>query len=283
MNKFFVSIVILLFGLYNLILYKNNQLGLYIHPRFFSTSLAASVLAIVVGVVGIAWVIRERKLIILQNQINFKKFAIWVLILVLGITVSYLFFILSILVIFWPIKPAEQNTGEATKINFGLIGLVVTLSFAFILPAKSLSSATASQRSIDFNSLNLSPDFNITSNFNSDTKNYSIGDWINSMNINPDYDFYNGKDVSVVGFIYTPTNYPNNYFLISRFAITCCAVDARPIGLKVRYNINSKFKQDDWVKVTGKFTIEINNNQKELVVIPEGIESTYQPNNPYIY
>lgn len=53
------------------------------------------------------------------------------------------------------------------------------------------------------------------------------------------------------GFVYKDPKLAKNQFVISRFVITCCIVDATPIGIIVECPDTLKLKADTWVEVEG--------------------------------
>ncbi|MGN1339778.1 MAG: TIGR03943 family putative permease subunit [Oscillospiraceae bacterium] len=69
-------------------------------------------------------------------------------------------------------------------------------------------------------------------------------------------DRYLGKNVRVRGMVYRASNVPKGYFVISRRAMTCCADDIQVVGILVKSPEEGKFKDGDWVEVTGKIITE---------------------------
>lgn len=67
---------------------------------------------------------------------------------------------------------------------------------------------------------------------------------------------YKNKNVRVRGMVFRANNIPKGYFVISRRAMTCCADDIQVVGILVKSPDESKWKDGDWVEVTGKVTAE---------------------------
>ncbi len=67
---------------------------------------------------------------------------------------------------------------------------------------------------------------------------------------------YVGKNVRVRGMVFRASNVPKGYFVISRRAMTCCADDIQVVGILVRSPEEGRFKDGDWVEVTGKIITE---------------------------
>jgi len=276
MNKLLSSLTLIGMGAYGIILYQTSKLSLYIHPRFFEESYVASIVALIIGFVSFSYfVIKESKVDQFKSIINSKTATI-ILLLALSFVFGSIFLVLAAIVIVYPTKRGYPSEFLSS------IFIIVVVGIGVLLPPKSLSSITASQRSIDLNSINLTQDtISAVKNFNKSTSNYSLGDWIAMQNFNPDPNFYVDKEVKVSGFLYKPTslNLPENTAVVARFIITCCAVDARPVGLKLTL-VESNVKVDDWIEVTGKFGLDTNG---EIIIISENISKIEEPASPYIY
>ncbi|SPF51480.1 conserved membrane hypothetical protein [Candidatus Desulfosporosinus infrequens] len=55
----------------------------------------------------------------------------------------------------------------------------------------------------------------------------------------------------LTGFVYKDPSLAKNQFVISRFVITCCIVDATPIGIIAESSAAPNLKTDTWVEVDG--------------------------------
>lgn len=266
-------------GSYGTVLYFSNKLGLYIHPRFFEESLAASILSLVIGFVSFWYIIREKNRfkIPLKNKLYTKIFL--TLLLVALSFINSLFLIIAAFIIIAPDKNLNKLLAKNDLLN--ILAIVIVLA-GLVLPPRGLSSVTASQRSIDLNSINLTQNtISAIQNFNKSTTNYSLGDWIAMSGYNPDPYYYKDKEVKVSGFIYKPDNLnlKENQALIARFIITCCAVDARPVGLRFILD-NNEFEIDDWVEIQGVFDVT---ETEDLIIKTNSITKVDIPSNPYIY
>lgn len=67
---------------------------------------------------------------------------------------------------------------------------------------------------------------------------------------------YIGKNVRVRGMVFRASNVPKGYFVISRRAMTCCADDIQVVGILVKSPEEGKFRDGEWVEVTGRIIIE---------------------------
>jgi uncharacterized repeat protein (TIGR03943 family) len=78
---------------------------------------------------------------------------------------------------------------------------------------------------------------------------------------------------------------PTNVFYVARFIITCCAVDAQPVGVPVYLpDWQDQFTIDEWVNVTGTFVSNPSTESRQAIVLsPSTISLTDQPAQPYVY
>jgi len=234
---------ILLFNVYTLVLYFNQQLALYTNPRYvWFTAIfnAISTVACAVGIILTAW--------------RMGKGSIG------GLAV--------------PWRP-----------SFTLLVAALVLVAAYALPARTLSSDIASQRTANFNNTptQTSGSANTLALFGTDTTRLTIADWASAFNLKTNANFYAGKKVDLVGFVFHPKGTPSDVFYVSRFRMTCCAVDAQPIGVPVYSpGWREKFEEDSWVRVTGSFTETDQDIAEPAIVSPQSIERTDQPANPYV-
>lgn len=63
---------------------------------------------------------------------------------------------------------------------------------------------------------------------------------------------YEGKMVSFVGMVLKPKQFPKNYFVPGRMAMTCCAEDMAFLGYACEYEQTDGLEDQQWVKVTAR-------------------------------
>jgi len=91
-------------------------------------------------------------------------------------------------------------------------------------------------------------------------------------------DEINGKEISVEGFVFKQNNVKEGFMLV-RFLITCCAADATPLGVDVVYQNAGQLKQDEWVKIYGKCSVE----GDKITILAEEVKATQPPRDVYLY
>ena len=255
------TLVSSLFGVYVLMLFYSGKLNFYIHPRYTEFALLMSWIAISFGVVFLIRLIELKgKLKDEHHHEHAHEHH----------------------------EHDEHHHEHAQKVTLwsrfnlilGVILITLPLVLGFLLPVKTLSVITAQQRLVDLNGLRGSD--NTASLFLKNTKTYSLGDWIKVINNNPDLNRFAGKEVKVSGFVFSPEGNTEE-FLVSRFIITCCAVDARPLGITVIANWQQDFSQNQWVEVQGIFELIEVNGQSTLRIKPSTINLIAEPSNPYVF
>jgi uncharacterized repeat protein (TIGR03943 family) len=169
-------------------------------------------------------------------------------------------------------------------------GVVVTTAIAIAvvaLPPATLTSATAGQR--DVNSSTAALDRTTVADAegaSSDAyRSFSVLDWAGLLRQTTDLAFYEGKTADVVGFVTPSDTDPDDVFYVSRFVITCCAVDAQPVGVPVYLpGWQDQVAADDWVEVTGGFdTNRSSSSQDPVALVPDDVTTVGQPSDPYLY
>ncbi|MBD0337517.1 MAG: TIGR03943 family protein, partial [Cyanobacteria bacterium Co-bin13] len=114
------------------------------------------------------------------------------------------------------------------QISSGL--LLAVAVFGLIYTPRPFTSDTALQRGVaDTLSMTRSQPQRFTLNTNPEER--TIIDWVRTLNVYPEPDAYAGKKANVAGFVIHPPGWSENYLMISRFVLTCCAADAYPVGL----------------------------------------------------
>ncbi len=96
---------------------------------------------------------------------------------------------------------------------------------------------------------------------------------------------YKDKNVRVRGMVFRATNVPKGYFVISRRAMTCCANDIQVVGILVKSPDEAKWKDGDWVEVTGKVIAENQVCYKGTgpVILADSILETEKADSELVY
>jgi len=184
----------------------------------------------------------------------------------------------------------DQLSPRGYRSVITITGTVLTLVVAValvVVPPATLTTATAEQRVI--NSTQVGAGTRTVDSAASAPAGafarFTVLDWSSLLRQTTDAGFYRDKAANVVGFITKDTDDPQNVFYVSRFVITCCAVDAQPVGVPVYLpNWRDRFAADQWVKVSGSFeTNPSTKSQQSIALVPSATTKVDQPSEPYLY
>jgi putative membrane protein len=235
-----------------------GQLGLYIHPRYFVFTGIMAVVGLVATVAGFA---------------------------------------------LRPAEAAEEHdhdhdhgaTGSASPASRGLRGRVsriavagvvtITVVAVLVLPPRTLTTSTVTQRALNSSTVasDAAPDQELLGT--SDFSTLGVKDWSQLLAQTTDPTFFTSKSVDITGFVSADPDDPEDVFYVTRFVVTCCAVDAQPVGVPVyQPGWKSTLQTDEWVQVTGPFASNPSAKSRQpLAVMPQGVTKVDQPADPYVY
>ena len=166
-------------------------------------------------------------------------------------------------------------------LSLSLVAVVVLI--ALILPPTTLSNYTAENRSFGTVATSPAADAIDIDSTTSGFENLTVRDWASLLIQTQDPTFFRGKPFSALGTM-TESGDPD-VFLLTRFVVTCCAVDAQPVSVPVYFpGWQDEFALDSWVTVEGGFQVlpevDVPGN---LVVVSSGIVAEEVPREPYLF
>jgi len=185
--------------------------------------------------------------------------------------------------------PAEPTpTAKLRALSYTGVAVAAALAVSMLaLPPATLTSATADQRDINSTALGSSTqDLDAAASAPiAAFASFTVLDWASLLRQTSDVGFYAGKPVTVQGFIVPDQEDPDNMFYVSRFFVTCCAVDAQPAGIPVYLpGWASSLATDDWVDVSGEISTNPSRTSTQpLAVIPDAVVPIEQPSDPYLF
>ncbi|PCN46751.1 TIGR03943 family protein [Curtobacterium sp. 'Ferrero'] len=178
------------------------------------------------------------------------------------------------------------GAGRHARAALGWAAATVTVAVTvamLVLPPTTLSARTAQQRSVDAATLSNATGTQGVALLGSgavDTSDYGVKDWAALIRQTTDTSSLVGGRVELTGFV-VPAG--DGSFTLTRFVISCCAVDAQPVGLGVTTS-GSVPGADQWVRVRG--TLVANPDQSaaaRIVVKASSVRQIAQPSDPYEY
>lgn len=116
------------------------------------------------------------------------------------------------------------------------------------------------------------------------SKEKSLLDWAKTLAVYPEPSAYVGQKAKVLGFIVHPPNLPEQYFIITRFVIGHCALDAYPVGLLVQLTQNRQdYPPASWLEIEGQMiTVDVK-GQSQLAIDAKLLKPVPKPKDPYEY
>jgi putative membrane protein len=172
-----------------------------------------------------------------------------------------------------------------TTVLAGIICITFCLIMITFRPT-GLTSSAAGQRGINAAALTFNTNTSLTDlrSAQVDYTQFSLKEWASLLAQTDDSALFTDKPASLTGFVSpTPDNNPN-IFYVSRFVMTCCAVDARPIGVPVyKPGWRANYKIDSWLEVQGSFMRNPESSANPIVLNPQTLTPTEEPNDPYAY
>ncbi|MBL1176708.1 TIGR03943 family putative permease subunit [Pantanalinema sp. GBBB05] len=161
--------------------------------------------------------------------------------------------------------------------------LLATAIFGLVITPRAFASQTAIQRGVTdtMTMTRVKPQAFRASNKSEDK---SIIDWVRTLSLYPEPDAYMGQKAKVQGFVIHSPDFPEQYLLISRFVITCCAADVYPVSLPVKLTQNrNAYKPDTWLEVEGQMVTETLAGKRQIAIAATSLKPIPEPKNPYDY
>jgi uncharacterized repeat protein (TIGR03943 family) len=192
--------------------------------------------------------------------------------------------------------PPAESVQHLTLFPIGWASslLLIVALISFWVPPTVLSAQVALQRGVSetLPLTQLSPQ---AFRGNIKPENRTLIDWIRTLNAYPEPDAYTGQKGKITGFVVHLPHLPPNYLLLSRFVLTCCAVDAYPVGIPIKLTGDrSAYPPDTWLSVEGEMLTEslpfdsqtlkaIPTQKRQLVLVAQSIQRVPTPTDPYSY
>jgi putative membrane protein len=169
--------------------------------------------------------------------------------------------------------------------SWGILGLVaLPLVLGLAIPAKPLGAAAIDSSGISTSFSAVQGSGSTTTQFALASTDRNVLDWVRAFNSTENLNEFNGQEADLVGFVYRDVRFKDpTQFMIARFTISCCVADASAIGVYAQYPDAAKLTQDGWVHIKGHFTIQQFEGQATPILVADLVEPTNQPQHPYLY
>jgi len=178
----------------------------------------------------------------------------------------------------------DHEHGELTWVGALIVALPLLLGW--LVPPRPLGAAAIGNREINLGSLgSLSsiapPQAGETMGLVAGEKN--ILDWLNDFQRSSNPADFAGQEAHLIGFVYRDGRFADNTFMVARFTVSCCVADAAPVGLIVQWPDAASLPADQWVDVTGHFSVGTFAGQQIPILVADAITLTEPPAQPYLY
>ncbi|KRC63687.1 hypothetical protein ASE12_02240 [Aeromicrobium sp. Root236] len=188
---------------------------------------------------------------------------------------------LALIVASFAVRPADSHEEERPRGRRSAIAgaaLVVAAVVALLVaPPSTLSEATAQQRKVN-QTLSSTP---MTSPDGTDFAHFRLRDWAAAIQLAADPGVLKGRPFDGTGFVSPVDGKHPDVFYLTRFVVTCCAVDAQPVGVPVyEPDWRAHHKKGSWVHVTGALGADPGDASASLV-IPKTVDPISEPSQPY--
>lgn len=239
------------------------------------------------GVVLCAVVIVATMWLAITNQLILYIHPRYVLFTVVMALFALVFIIASTVTQGLRSQEQRQTRWQALLSASAVVLAVVIAGAMIVVPPATLTSATVSQRDINGAGIDTGGQTlaDASAAPSSAFANFTVRDWASLLRQTSDLAFYGGKPVDVVGFVTADPDDPANVFYVSRFMITCCAVDAQPVGVPVYLpGWEEKYPLDAWVQVKGELSSNPSSeSQQGIALVPDEVSLVDQPAEPYLF
>jgi uncharacterized repeat protein (TIGR03943 family) len=185
--------------------------------------------------------------------------------------------------------PAGSRRRDGVVIAATAVIVLGTVGALLVLPPTTLTSATVDQRDLNASTALTSDGAgaagDVVDLVGSDTTSFTVKDWAALLRQGAGEDYFAGKTADITGFVTPDAGDPENVFYIARFVVTCCAVDAQPVGVPVYApGWQDDYEIDSWVSATGSFAANPSTSSGQAIVLdPAEIAQVEQPAEPYVY
>lgn len=163
----------------------------------------------------------------------------------------------------------------AATIGGGVIASAIVL-IALALPPASLSPQLAASRTSSTPVLFGGQDV-VTLASTGDTTQFGVGEWATVFATATDPASFDGDPVTLTGFVSSADT--GESFLLSRFVITHCVIDAQLAAVPIAWG-GTAAPEGEWATVTG--TVRSDSDGR-LHIAAESVESVPEPEDPYEY
>jgi uncharacterized repeat protein (TIGR03943 family) len=159
--------------------------------------------------------------------------------------------------------------------------LVCAALALLVIPPATLSSTTRQNREL-VTSGQILDSTEVAALVGADPATFSVKDWAALLSQGGP-EAVLGKQVNLSGYVLDRGE--EDLFFIARLAVSCCAVDAQPIGVPVyRPGWRDEIEPGAWISIEGAFVKNPSRDSQEGVAIGVGsLANIEEPDQPYVF
>lgn len=161
----------------------------------------------------------------------------------------------------------------------GIVVVGLPLIFATLLPSQPLGAEAIS------GGISLEPVGGIStaSRYNVPPIERNVLDWLREFDEVSNPAELEGLPVDIIAFIYREPDMPETQFMAARFTLSCCVADAFAVGMPVESDNADEWADGVWIRIQGTLGVGEFRGGQVPIIIPDSIEETDPPQNPYLY
>ena len=234
----------------------------------------SGVLLVLIASVATIWLFFEEKL----RWYIHPRYEIFSLILAIAGAV------LAVIAIIVISRDYHKKTQKKSRIYMSTVIVVTSTFILLVIKPAALTSLTVGQRVMNSgaNATNDATESAILKE-RGGYVNFTVKDWALLLSQSSDPKQYKNKPAKISGFVTSSSD--ENVFFVSRFVVTCCVMDARPVGVPVYSpGWRKTLSIDQWVEVSGVFIANPGNSSSDHAVLSlDYIRPIDKEKNQYVY
>ncbi|GAC1407615.1 MAG: hypothetical protein NVSMB52_20770 [Chloroflexota bacterium] len=143
------------------------------------------------------------------------------------------------------LRSALSGEDTGTRFTWRSAAFLAPACAGLLIPAHPLSALSGQSSSLGA--------LQLTSHVASGPSGDAFGSWIASVGAHPDESWWTGQHVTLVGFAAEQSGMQKGSFIVGRYLVTCCVVDATLFGFPVQIDRGKPPAPGSWVQVSGVF------------------------------
>jgi putative membrane protein len=171
--------------------------------------------------------------------------------------------------------PPSEERGVGYLLKTGI--MIVPLLYLPTAAVSQLSADGAKKRS--FQMTQAGPSF---TGVLPEASGLEPADHLSLLLLSMDPGRYEGKRVTTIGMAHWDDELPQGWLLCYRLLMTCCAADARPVGVVVEYHKPNAYQKGGWIKVEGVVGVTDFKGRRLIKIAAESVTPADPPTDPYL-